>query len=63
MKYNQWKKKLKTLYKKEKLLYASNFSFSHNVFKCCHLKRLQKTPIYGKGLMSHKQMVKVSIQR
>ena len=41
---------LKTLWKKEKLLVMSNFSFSHYVFKSCQLLMRQNECLWSKGL-------------
>ena len=40
----------KTLWEKEKLLFASNFSFSHNVFKSCLLLMRKNKYLWSKGL-------------
>ena len=37
-------------WEKEKLLITSNFSFSHNVFKCLGLQTRNKQGLFGKGL-------------
>ena len=42
---------LKTLWKKEKLLVTSNFSFPHNVFKSCLLLICQNEYLWSKGLI------------
>ena len=42
---------MKTLWQKEKLLFLSNFSFSHDVFKSCLLQMRQNAPIGGKGII------------
>ena len=43
---------LKTLWKLEKLLITSNFSFFHNVFKSCLLLMHQNEYLWSKGLRS-----------
>ena len=40
----------KTLWEKEKLLFTSNFFFSHNVFKSCQLLMRQNEYLWSKGL-------------
>ena len=40
------------MWEKEKLLVTSNFSFSHNVFKSCHLLMCQNEYLWSKGLTS-----------
>ena len=40
----------KTLGEKEKLLFMSNFSFSHNVFKRLELQTHKNQGLFGKGL-------------
>ena len=40
----------KTLWKKEKLLVTSNFSFSHSVFKRIELQTRKNQGLFGKGL-------------
>ena len=40
----------KTLWEKEKLLVASNFSFSHSVFKRPVLQTRKNQGLFGKGL-------------
>ena len=51
-KMNKWGElsELKTLWKKEKLLVTSNFSFSHNVFKSCLFLMRQNEYLWSKGL-------------
>ena len=43
-------KSLRTLWKKEKLLVTSNFSFSHSVFKRLVLQTRKNQGLFGKGL-------------
>ena len=45
------KKGYKTLWKKEKLLVTSNFSFSHGVFKRLLLQTHENQGLFGKWLM------------
>ena len=40
------------MWKKEKLLVMSNFSFSHSVFKRLVLKKCKNQGLFGKGLNS-----------
>ena len=44
-------KELKTLRKKEKLLFTSNFSFFHSVFKRLVLQTRKNKGLFGKGLI------------
>ena len=45
---------LKTLWEKEKLLYISNFSFSHSIFKRLEMQTLENKGLFGKGLNNPK---------
>ena len=45
-------KRVKTLWEKEKLLFTSNFSFSHSVFRNLVSQGRQKVPLCGNGLNS-----------
>ena len=45
-----------TLWEKEKLLVASNFSFSHSVFKKLVLLTNKNQGLFGKGLSNTKQV-------
>ena len=45
---------LKTLWEKQKLLFTSNFSFSHSVFKRLVLQTRKKQGLFGKGLIEEK---------
>ena len=40
----------KTMWKKDKVLVTSNFSFSHSVFKRLVLQTLKSQDLFGKGL-------------
>ena len=48
----------KTLWKKEKLLVTSNFSFSNSVFKRLLQQTRKKQGLFGKGLQKHIVYVK-----
>ena len=48
----------KTLWEKEKLLVASNFSFSHSVFKRPVLQTRKNQGLFGKGLRIESIVVK-----
>ena len=45
----------KTLWEKEKLLVASNFSFSHSVFKRPVLQTRKNQGLFGKGLNGYQK--------
>ena len=50
-------KRYKTLWKKEKLLVTSNFSFSQGVFKRLLLQTCKKKGLFGEGLKSEKFLI------
>ena len=52
----------KTFWEKEKLLVASNFSFSHNVFKRLVLQTHKNQGLFGKGL-NFTQNIKFAFQK
>ena len=41
---------VENIVEKEKLLFTSNFSYSHNVFKSCQLLMRQNEYLWSKGL-------------
>ena len=58
----QFQIEFKTLWKKEKLLHWSNFSFCHNVFKCCLLMGRSKSLADSNELNQHRTVRSQIIQ-